>query len=632
MKKIIFSIPFILATLLIVSFCLKTRTSKPLQTPMIDPKIWFSEEFIGLNKLDLAAQTLAIENNIVLLKNKTIILPLNNLNRQISTIQLGGSPQTFQETIGLFADMKSAHYSKLTNCPDTCLNRIKSAEICVISLHASGEKGNENSINKEDLKILDKLPATLTKILILFGDENIFNSIDTTKADAIIWAKENHYLAQKSAAQLLFGAIESKGILSMNIGSYKLGEGISTQKNGRLKFGLPEDFGIDASRLNEIDAIALDGIEKGAYPGCQIVVAVKGAIIYRKSFGEQTKNGAKVKNKDLYDIASITKIAASTLLTMHLVDKGLLDINKTLGDYIPETTGSGTYSKINIREMLAHQAGLTPFIRFYSNTLKNGSLLPTIFTGEKKVGFDLKVADGIFMRNDFVDSMYAQIINTPLGTKKYEYSDLCFYFIQKINEKIIQKKQNDYLLANIYLPMGLRYLRYKPMDYFPQNQITPTENDKTFRKQLIHGYVHDPGAAMLGGVAGHAGLFSNATDLASIMQLFLQKGKYAGTNYFSEKIIDDFTRAQFSGNKRGAGFDRPNANGGGTCDELASAKSFGHSGFTGTLAWADPKDEIIFIFLSNRVNPDAENWKLRDMGIRTKIQHVVYQAVNARKK
>lgn len=632
MKKIIFSIPFILATLLIVSFCLKTRTNKPLQTPMIDPKIWFSEEFIGLNKLDLAAQTLAIENNIVLLKNKTIILPLNNLNRQISTIQLGGSPQTFQETIGLFADMKSAHYSKLTNCPDTCLNRIKSAEICVISLHASGEKGNENSINKEDLKILDKLPATLTKILILFGDENIFNSIDTTKADAIIWAKENHYLAQKSAAQLLFGAIESKGILSMNIGSYKLGEGISTQKNGRLKFGLPEDFGIDASRLNEIDAIALDGIEKGAYPGCQIVVAVKGAIIYRKSFGEQTKNGAKVKNKDLYDIASITKIAASTLLTMHLVDKGLLDINKTLGDYIPETTGSGTYSKINIREMLAHQAGLTPFIRFYSNTLKNGSLLPTIFTGEKKVGFDLKVADGIFMKNDFVDSMYAQIINTPLGTKKYEYSDLCFYFIQKINEKIIQKKQNDYLLANIYLPMGLRYLRYKPMDYFPQNQITPTENDKTFRKQLIHGYVHDPGAAMLGGVAGHAGLFSNATDLASIMQLFLQKGKYAGTNYFSEKIIDDFTRAQFSGNKRGAGFDRPNANGGGTCDELASAKSFGHSGFTGTLAWADPKDEIIFIFLSNRVNPDAENWKLRDMGIRTKIQHVVYQAVNARKK
>lgn len=632
MKKIIFSIPFIIATLLIVSFCLKSRTNKPFQTTIIDPKVWYSEEFLRLNKLELAAQTLTIENNIVMLKNKTMVLPLNNLNRQISTIQLGGSPQTFRETIGLFADIKTPHYAQLTDCPDTCLNRIKSAEICVISLHASGEKGNENSINNENLKILDKLPATLTKILILFGDKNIFNSIDTTKADAIIWAKENHYLAQKSAAQLLFGAIESKGILSKNVGVYKLGEGISTQKNGRLKFGLPEDFGIDARRLNEIDAIALDGIKKGAYPGCQIVVAVKGAIIYRKSFGEQTKNGNKVTNNDLYDIASITKIAASTLLTMHLVDKGLLDINKTLGDYIPETTGNGPYSKINIREMLAHQAGLTPFIRFYSNTLKNGSLLPTIFTSEKKVGFDLKVADGIYMKNDFVDSMYAQIINTPLDIKKYVYSDLCFYFIQKINEKIVQKKQNDYLLANIYLPMGLRYLRYKPMDYFPKIQITPTENDKTFRKQLIHGYVHDPGAAMLGGVAGHAGLFSNATDLASIMQLFLQKGKYAGANYFSEKIIDDFTRAQFSGNKRGAGFDRPNANGGGTCDELASAKSFGHSGFTGALAWADPKDEIIFIFLSNRVNPDAENWKLRDMGIRTKIQHVVYQAVNERKK
>jgi CubicO group peptidase (beta-lactamase class C family) len=228
--------------------------------------------------------------------------------------------------------------------------------------------------------------------------------------------------------------------------------------------------------------------------------------------------------------------------------------------------------------------------------------------------------------------MYKQIVTTPLGAKKYEYSDLCYYFTQKIIEKIIQKKQNDYLLTHIYLPMGLRYTRYLPLNFFAKSQIIPTENDKTFRKQLIHGYVHDPGAAMLGGVAGHAGVFSNATDLASIMQLFLNNGEYAGMQFFSEKIRTDFTRAQYPGNRRGVGFDRPNASGGGTCDELASSESFGHSGFTGTLAWADPKNEVVFIFLSNRVNPDQDNWKLRDMGIRTKIQHVVYEAVNSRKK
>ena len=194
----------------------------------------------------------------------------------------------------------------------------------------------------------------------------------------------------------------------------------------------------------------------------------------------------------------------------------------------------------------------------------------------------------------------------------------------------MQQKQNDYLLSTIYMPMGLRYARYLPLNFFSKAQIAPTENDKTFRKQLIHGYVHDPGAAMLGGVAGHAGIFSNATDLASIMQLFLNNGEYAGLKFFSEKTINDFTRVQFPGNKRGAGFDRPNASGGGTCDELASSVSFGHSGFTGTLAWADPKDDVIVVFLSNRVNPDQENWKLRDMGIRTKIQHVVYEAVNSR--
>jgi len=632
MKKILLALLFIVGTLIIVSFCI-TKTKDKLSIKFSNvPKVWFSEELIPLNKLSESDQASAIEKAIVLLKNKDLCLPIGKLNRQLSAISLGGPAKDFHETIGLFADATISQYHTFSECSDTSLNRIKASEICIISLHADGTKGAENEIDSKNLAILDKLPASQLKILILFGNDQLLKQLNTGSVDVIIWAKENHYLAQNRVAQLLFGATAAQGKLTKDIGDFKVGDGISTKTNGRLKFGQAEDLGISSIKLKQIDEIALKGIEDGAYPGCQIVVAVKGTIIYRKSFGKQTKNGEKVSNTDVYDIASITKIAASTLLTMHLCDAGLLNIDKKLGDYIPEVTGNGPYSQINIREMLAHQAGLIPFIKFYSKSMSNGTLLPSIYATDKKAGYELKVADGIYMRNDYVDTMYKQILNTPLGIKKYEYSDLCFYFIQKINEKIVQQKQNDYLLSAIYMPMGLRYTRYQPLNFFSKSQIAPTENDKTFRKQLIHGYVHDPGAAMLGGVAGHAGIFSNATDLASIMQLFLNKGEYAGLKFFSEKTINDFTRVQFPGNKRGAGFDRPNASGGGTCDELASSVSFGHSGFTGTLAWADPKDDVIVVFLSNRVNPDQENWKLRDMGIRTKIQHVVYEAVNSRKK
>ena len=630
MKKIIPASLLFFIALFIFSFCINKVSNKTKLLRKEGPKNWYSEELSYLNNKSEAEQATAIEKSIVILKNNDLILPLGRLNRKLAAISIGGSSQDFHQTMGLFADFESHQVLSSNELADSTINSIKLNDICIISLHAEGLKGQENALNAEHLKVINRLPATQIKIVILFGNEAIFEKLDPTKVDVIIWAKENQYLAQDRVAQLLFGATAAEGKLTKAMGNFKIGDGISTKANGRLKFGLPEELGIDAERLKEIDKIALNGIASGAYPGCQVVVSVKGNIIYRKSFGEQTKDGNKVKDTDLYDIASITKIAASTLLTMHLCDAGLLNVDKKLGDYIPEVTGNGPYSQINIREMLAHQAGLTPFIKFYSKSMSNGTLLPSIYATDKKAGYELKVADGIYMRNDYVDTMYKQIINTPLGIKKYEYSDLCFYFIQKINEKIVQQKQNDYLLSTIYMPMGLRYARYLPLNFFSKAQIAPTENDKTFRKQLIHGYVHDPGAAMLGGVAGHAGFFSNATDLASIMQLFLNKGEYAGLKFFSEKTINDFTRVQFPGNKRGAGFDRPNASGGGTCDELASSVSFGHSGFTGTLAWADPKDDVIVVFLSNRVNPDQENWKLRDMGIRTKIQHVVYEAVNSR--
>ena len=276
---------------------------------------------------------------------------------------------------------------------------------------------------------------------------------------------------------------------------------------------------------------------------------------------------------------------------------------------------------------MAHQAGLKSWIPFYLKTLNEGELDPEIYQNQRDSVYSIQVADRIFIRGDYPEIMYERILRTPLGRKKYKYSDLCYYFTQKVIESIIDQPQNQFLHQEIYAPMGLQNMRYNPLDFFSKDKIVPTEYDRIFRKQLIHGHVHDPGAAMLGGVGGHAGIFSNAADLASIMQLFLKDGSYAGNEFFNREIREDFTRKQYPNNRRGIGFDRPRESGGGTCDILASSQSFGHSGFTGALAWADPKDEVIFIFLSNRVHPDQENWKIRDMNIRTDMQHVVYDAL-----
>ena len=506
------------------------------------------------------------------------------------------------------------------------------SDLIILSIHADNAGNDKNEINKEYASIVNEISNSNPISICVFGNINFIDLIDLKNVKSISFAPENHEIAQNVVAQQLFGAIEAKGKLKSNCGSkFKIGDGIQFKTNGRLKFTQPEEVGIASADLAIIDEIATNGMNVKAYPGCQIVVAIEDKIIYRKSFGTATYTNkeATVKNDDLYDIASITKIAASTLMALNLHSKQQFDLNKTLGYYLKDLTLKTAYHSIVIREMMAHQAGLKPFIPFTQST--NSTILDsTILSKTKKNGFQKQVAAGIFVRDDFHEEIFQKILKAPIGAKTYVYSDLCFYFVQKIVETQIKESQSTYLRNNIYLPMGLRNICYLPLDYFPKSSIIPTEDEKNYRTQLLQGFVHDPGASLLGGIGGHAGLFSNATDLASVMQLFLNKGKYAGLSFFSEQSIDEFTKQQFQGNKRGAGFDRPSATGGGTCAKSASQQSFGHSGFTGTLAWADPKDKVIFVFLSNRVHPDAENWKLRDMNIRTDIQEVVYQALDKR--
>ena len=593
------------------------------------PRTWYSAEFSPLNGQPNHKQALAYEKTTVILTNKNNLLPLGNLDVKMGHISIGGNPSAFKNGM-----------SRYVTCDELLRTNIQATElkdwaqkathdVVFISLHAN----KKTQIDSLDTRVFDEIPAESKVILCVFGDEKILSTIPTKKFDAIILAKENHEIAQDRVSQLLFGSIGATGVLKAPLHAldqnFDPGHGIKTLPNGRLKFSSPEEIGIDSKKLAGVDYIAKEGIDKGAYPGCQVLIAVNDQIIWRKSYGKQTydQNAAPVELNDVYDIASITKIAGSTLLAMHLQSKNLYSLDKKLKDYIPEVTGKTPFGDIVIRDMMAHQAGLIPFIPFYKKTIKNGVWDPSVYSTTQKPGFERQVAEGLYINNAFRDSMYAQIMRSELGPKKFVYSDLCYYFTQKILEKQIGGGQDQYLEQNIYRPMGLRYLRYLPLTHFDKNHIIPTENDQSFRKQLLHGFVHDPGAAMLGGVAGHAGLFANATDLAGVMQLYLNKGKYAGMEFFTESVCKEYTKQQFPGNKRGAGFDRPNASGGGTCDELASAQSFGHSGFTGTLAWADPKNKVIFIFLSNRVNPKEDNWKIRDLSIRTRIQHVMYEAL-----
>ena len=582
------------------------------------PTKWIGAAFSDLNTLPLTQQIDGFRKQIQLLKNNSNLLPLGRLDQKMACLALGGNSSVFIETLDLYAE-RTADLSADTLPIPAMVDKfygLTDPDICIFSLHA--QKPNANKIPEWAIKKSQLLDTTDQNILVLFGDKQALKLIDTSLFDAIVLAHENHPIAQSQIAQLLMGGLSAVGL----------------EANGRLGISSPEEIGLASKDLQQLDIIAQKGITAGAYPGCQLLVAVEDKVIWHKAYGKQgyESDAPAIDLKSMYDIASVTKIAASTLLAMEQHAKGKFDLDRSIGSYIPEVTGQTQFGALKIREIMAHQAGLTPWIPFYKRTLSDGQWKPTIYQTSKSEDFSIEVAKGLYIHKNYKDSMYAQIMRSELGAKKYVYSDLCYYFTQPILERLIGESQASYLRRNIYLPLGLNRMLYQPLKNFADAQVVPTEDDQTFRKQLLRGYVHDPGAAMLGGVAGHAGIFSNAWSLAHIMQLFLNKGQMAGMNFFSEATYTEFTKQQYPGNRRAAGFDRPNASGGGTCDVLASQQSFGHSGFTGTLAWADPKNKVIFIFLSNRVHPNQDNWKLRDLNIRTDMQHVVYEALAKRGK
>ncbi len=575
------------------------------------------------------------EASLTLLQNKNNIIPLIHLDTlRIASLSLGNKEvSTFQNMLSNYANVthfgvdKEAKKEKF----DSILAELKKYNLVIVHLN------NTNTIPAKDfgltapvMKLLKGVMNQSKVIINVSADPYILSKMDSVQfADAIVMSYEDTDLSESYSAQLIFGGVAATGKLPVTASAYfKVGKGITT-KAVRFKYTIPEELGIDSKVLAKIDTLALKGIRDKVYPGCQVFIAKDGNVIYQKSFGYATySKKEKVKNDDVYDLASVTKIGASTPAVMKLVDEKKINPDEKLVTYLPMLKGSNK-ENIVIREMMAHQAGLKDWIPFWTKTMDKGVYKKEIYNTSPNDIYTRRVAENLYINKNYEDTIYKQIIESPVKEKgKFLYSDLGYYFLKKIIEQETVMGEDEYVMKNFYAPLGLTTMGYHPRERLDTHRIMPTEVDRKFRKQLIHGDVHDQGAAMLGGVGGHAGLFSNANDLAVMMQLYLNNGTYGGKKYIDSSTVHEFTKCQYCfENRRGMGFDKPEMSAGKKSPVSSSCtpESFGHSGFTGTLTWADPVNGIVYVFLSNRVYPDADENKLAKSGIRTKIQDIIYQ-------
>ncbi|MBK7128487.1 MAG: serine hydrolase [Crocinitomicaceae bacterium] len=591
-------------------------------------------ETLNPYKAEVLNRMLAKES-VTLIHNQQNELPLGRTDTlKIAYLNIGGvNNNQFYETMLRYTTIDQIQIPRALSSTeeDELIEQCKTYDKIIVGFHRTSNDPKKNfGVTIQSIQIFQEISKSSAVTGVLFGNAyalDKFGALENTKAFIVAY-QDNDY-TNEYAAQVLFGGVLPKGKLPVSGNSFfPAGTGMTYENTTRLAFVLPEEIGINSTDLKKIDSLALAGIKMGAYPGCQIVAIKNGNVFYQKSFGYHTYEKKRaVKNTDLYDLASITKIAATTISVIQLQQEGLIDIDKPLTKYIPDLVDSTPYQNMVIRRMLAHEAGLVNWIPFYTQTLLNGKPNPIYYSSKKDSIYSVRVTQNLYITPKIDTLIFQKIITTPLGKKTYKYSDLGYYFLREIIKRITGKGVDEYAFEHFYKPMNLYSMGYNPLDRFTTDEITPTENDTVFRQQLIHGTVHDQGAAMLGGVGGHAGLFSNATDLATLMYMLTCGGNYAGTSFLNKDTLADFTRQQYSDNRRGAGFDKPvrSLDGGPTCNKV-SLESYGHSGFTGTITWADPANKIVYVFLSNRCYPIAENPLLLKEGIRVSIQDAIYIA------
>ncbi len=560
----------------------------------------------------------------VVLNNEPEILPLKDLEKKkIASINLGFSHQiVFDSLLNKYdrVDQFNGNIYQAQHQFNKLIDDLKFYNTVILCL------SDVSVFNPEVLSFIKEMDSKKQVIVALFGDGKSLTQLDNLSSP-IVWCPKNTSEGANFSAQLIFGGVSTNARLPKSYTEkYIEGKG-SDVYSSRLKYTLPEEVGINAADLSEIDAIVAEGINEKAAPGMVVFVAKDGKVIFNKAYGSHTYDLlAKERVDDIFDLASMTKISATTMEVMRLYEKGQLNLDTSICTYIARTRGTDMQD-IKVKEVMLHQAGFIPFIPFY-NSIKADD-----FSRDSTETFNVKVADSFYMKKSYYkDVMWQQMLDSPVKTRgAYVYSDLSMYFMQSIIETITKQPLENYVEQNFYNRLGMNTTGFNPRYKFHKSRIIPTEDDLVFRKTLLVGYVHDQGAAMAGGVAGHAGLFSNASDLGSLYQMLLNRGTYGGERYFKASTVDLFTARQSNVSRRGLGFDRADSDPSKEYpSKLASSQTFGHTGYTGTCVWVDPKDNLVYIFLSNRVNPQVSS-KLGSLNIRPRIQDVIYNAIEKSK-
>lgn len=576
-----------------------------------------------------ALQYQLYENAITVLKNKKEILPIKNLNQRIAYVKFGDDVNSsFLTTLKNYTEITQVTASTL----DSLNVKLKEFDTVIIGFHKSDLAWKNHDFTASDLLWIQEIAKKKKVILNIFTKPySLLPITNFDQIEGLIVSYQNSNISQIVAAELIFGAIEAKGKLPVSINSnFKVNDGLSTQKLNRLGFTAPENVDMNPVKLLEIEQIATKAIQDKMTPGIVVLAARKGKVIYQKSFGYQTYDNSKaVTTSDLYDVASLTKIIATLPNVMQQYDKGKISLETTIEKMIPLFENSNK-SSINFKDLLLHNAQLQPFIPFYKKTLdNNGKPLDKYYKKTYNKRFSKQVADSLFVRNDYHDTIMKAIVDSKLlPNKEYKYSDFTFMILKEYLELATAKKLDYLVQDHFFKSLGMNNSLFNPLQKKEQSNIAPTEIDTYYRHQTLQGYVHDQGAAIEGGVQGHAGLFSNAIDIAKMMQMYLQKGTYGNMEYFSSKTFDDFNTCYLctEGNVRGLGFNKPRGIDN-PAAKSASDKSFGHTGFTGTMAWADPETETVYVFLSNRTYPEYSGNPLSKAKIREQIQQVIYDAI-----
>ena len=594
---------------------------------------YYTDLVKDLNNTDaLSLFNRLVESEICVAKDDSVCIPLFiKPYKKMAVIALGGNgPTGFENKMKELGGCDIYSVDKLFGVV-YCTNMVSKLEVydmVVVAVHQINKYPNDNyGITPDLCSLVSQLKEKTNVTVVCFGNPYSMRNFPDLKTTVYAFGDDEPYY--QAAAKTLWGMKRTDAKLSVSVGTeYALSYGKTFEKSDVLQ---PLNYVTKTyKKLLKINDIVKSAIESKATPGCQVLVAQHGQVIYNESFGYQTYDKkTKVENDQLYDLASVTKIASTTLAIMKLYDDKKLNIDDTLANYLPELKGSDKQN-ITIRQILVHEAGLKDFIPFYLTFKDNPELRDSVLSNKKTDEFCYEINEGIYVNKFYQQRMLVQIANSPLGTRgKYVYSDLGMIMLRIMIERVTSKGFATFMDETFYKPMGLDIMTFNPRQKFSKKRIVPTEKDPDFRKGVLHGYVHDPSAALLGGVSGHAGLFSNAYELAEIGQLLMNYGFYNGKRFLKQSTVLEFTKRQSADSRRGLGFDKPeNTPGKSTpASHMASNNCFGHTGFTGTCIWVDPDNGLIFVFLSNRINPTADNRTLITKNVRTDIMDVIYEAV-----